>query len=646
MLNMSRIANLSYNLQAFHPKLAESWHPTKNGRLTPEDIAPHSNKKVWWRCQKRHEWQTSVGHRSRGQGCPYCSGHKVDRDNCLATKKPSLACEWHFTKNGSLTPIDVSLGSGRKVWWQCKKGHEWKAFINNRSKGIGCPYCSNKAACEDNCLATKNPELAKEWHPIKNGPLTPRDVLPSSNKKVWWRCKKGHEWITFVNNRSAGKSCPYCAGQKVCEDNCLATQMPALAKEWHLNKNSKLTPSGVLPGSDQKVWWKCKKNHEWKAGVATRRRGNGCPYCANKKTNNDNCLAAINPELAKEWHPSKNGDLAPTSITPGSNRKVWWQCKRGHEWEAVVSSRNAGTRCPKCCSATSQLELIVFTELKYLFATVQHRKKVFNMECDIYIPDIKCAIEIDGAYWHKNKEAKDREKSRALEERNIFLLRVRDYGLNKIAMQDILLPKKIRKYEVISHILNAIKNNKSLEKDCSDKIKKYLKDKKLKNQKEYKEISYMLPGPLPGKSLIETNPALAIEWHPTKNGALTAKSVTLNSNKKVWWLCNGRHEWESPVSNRSSGSGCPYCAGQKVTPKTSLAVKNPKLAGEWHPSKNGALTPENVMLGSGRKVWWQCGKGHEWEAKINNRNHGRNCPYCSRRRPSSLLKNQPVLFDL
>ncbi|NIP32735.1 hypothetical protein GWN26_07380, partial [Candidatus Saccharibacteria bacterium] len=193
-----------YNLHAVNPLMAKEWHPLKNGKLSPKDVTPRSNKKVWWQCKKGHEWQSTVSHRSRGQGCPYCSGRNATKENCLESVNKALAKEWHPTKNGTLTPANVTPGSGKKVWWLCRNGHEWQAFISNRSKGIGCPYCSNKKACKDNCLATINPKLAKEWHPTKNGILTPKHVLPGTNKKVWWRCKKGHEWETFINNRSAG----------------------------------------------------------------------------------------------------------------------------------------------------------------------------------------------------------------------------------------------------------------------------------------------------------------------------------------------------------------------------------------------------------------------------------------------------------
>lgn len=63
-------------------------------------------------------------------------------------------------------------------------------------------------------------------------------------------------------------------------------------------------------------------------------------------------LAVINPGLAKEWHPSRNGDLNPRNVTPGSGKKVWWICISGHEWQAPVYSRSRGNGCPVCNKPT------------------------------------------------------------------------------------------------------------------------------------------------------------------------------------------------------------------------------------------------------------------------------------------------------
>jgi hypothetical protein len=163
-------------------------------------------------------------------------------------------------------------------------GHEWEAPVRNRSRGYGCPYCAGRAVGSDNCLEAINPKLTKQWHPEKNGSLTPKSVAPNSDKNAWWFCHKGHEWQATISNRNRGRGCPYCAGRAVCEDNSLETLNPSLATEWHPIKNENLTPSGVTPGSSRKVWWRCEKGHEWEAIIGSRSKGYGrCPYCSGRK---------------------------------------------------------------------------------------------------------------------------------------------------------------------------------------------------------------------------------------------------------------------------------------------------------------------------------------------------------------------------
>jgi hypothetical protein len=335
-------------LQTLNPDLAVEWHPMRNGQLTPSDVTPGSKRKVWWTCTRGHEWQATVNHRSGGTGCPYCAGQLVCADNCLATVNPTLANEWHPNRNEGLTPRDVVPGTRMKVWWMCSQGHEWQATISHRSGGRGCPYCAGQLVCADNCLATVNPTLAKEWHPTENGQLTPRDVRAGSTKKVWWTCIRGHEWQATISSRSGGTGCPYCAGRLACEDNCLETANPTLAKEWHPTENGQLTPRDVTPGTHEKVWWVCNKGHEWRAVIYSRVAGSGCPYCSNRAVCEDNCLQTLNPVLAKEWHPTRNGTLTPLDVVAGSGKKVWWICNQGHEWQAPVRRRAWQRECPFC----------------------------------------------------------------------------------------------------------------------------------------------------------------------------------------------------------------------------------------------------------------------------------------------------------
>jgi hypothetical protein len=336
------------SLQEQNPSLARELHAGRNGSLTARNVSSSSNKKVWWLCSKGHEWEATVNDRSRGRGCPYCAGKAICEDNCLQSVNPVLAKEWHPTKNGSLTAKGVTARSNKKVWWICDKGHEWQATIDSRSRGNGCPYCAGKAVCEDNCLQTINPVLAKEWHPTKNGSLTAKDVAPQSNRKVWWMCGRGHQWEAVVASRSSGRGCPYCVGQALCAENCLQTVNPLLAKEWHPTRNGSLTAEYVAPASNKKVWWTCGKGHEWRATVNSRNRGNGCPYCAGKAVCGDNCLETVDPLLAKEWHTTKNGSLTAKDVTQWSHKRVWWKCGKGHEWQAIIANRSSGTGCPYC----------------------------------------------------------------------------------------------------------------------------------------------------------------------------------------------------------------------------------------------------------------------------------------------------------
>src|ERR1700677_3423902 len=112
---------------------------------------------------------------------------------------PQLVAEWHPTLNGEATPGDFSSGSGRKVWWKCAKGpdHEWAASPNSRTRGLtGCPYCARRRVSVTNSLARARPDLALQWHPERNGTLTPDQVAVGSSRRVWWRCPVDvdHEW--------------------------------------------------------------------------------------------------------------------------------------------------------------------------------------------------------------------------------------------------------------------------------------------------------------------------------------------------------------------------------------------------------------------------------------------------------------------
>lgn len=133
------------------------------------------------------------------------------------------------------------------------------------------------------------------------------------------------------------------------------------------------------------------------------------------------------------------------------------------------------------------------------------------------------------------------------------------------------------------------------------------------------------------KNLLRQHPALASQWHVSRNGTLTPEHVTPGSHKKVWWTCAAGHEWQAEIKSRANGSGCPYCANRSLLrQENDLATTHPLLASQWCAERNGELTPADVIAGSKRRVWWQCEKGHVWRTSVMLRAaRGCDCPICA-----------------
>ena len=351
---MTRLVVGKNDLATKKPYLLNDWDYKKNGSLLPSQVSyGSSDVKVWWKCHKcGYEWQSTPN--SRTDNCPVCVNHIiVSGINDLATTHPHILKYWDYSKNVNILPTQVSHGSTKhKVWWVCEKGHSWRTSIADRVSHSGCPYCKNKRVLAGyNDLATTHPDIAKEWNYEKNNGVLPTQVICGNNHKFWFKCSKGHEWQAVLSSRKYC-GCPICSGRKVLPGfNDLATIMPELVDEWDYVKNRPLLPTMVTISSAKKIWWKCKHGHSWQAPPYNRKKHIGCPFCGNQKLlRGFNDLQTKNPELAKEWHPTKNGDLKPSDVFEFSNRKVWWRCSHGHEWYAVVSSRSSqgGRGCPVC----------------------------------------------------------------------------------------------------------------------------------------------------------------------------------------------------------------------------------------------------------------------------------------------------------
>ena len=134
-------------------------------------------------------------------------------------------------------------------------------------------------------------------------------------------------------------------------EKSLAHLAPELSKQWHLTKNKQLTPANFTAKSNHTAWWSCDFGHEYRARIANRFKGSGCPKCAGRFATPETCMEATHPELARLWHPTKNEKFTPKNVKAGSGINAWWKCPQGHEWVASPANMKKPDRrshCPEC----------------------------------------------------------------------------------------------------------------------------------------------------------------------------------------------------------------------------------------------------------------------------------------------------------
>ena len=552
-------------------KLMKEWNWSRNKflNLDPGILTLGSNKKAWWKCEKGHEWQTSVYNRTR-TNCPYCSGRRViEGENDLKTVHPELIEEWDFEKNKGVDPSKIMSSIALKVWWKCEKGHEWLASINNRSKGKGCPVCASeiqtsfpekalyyylnkilnvesrkKILGQEIDIYIESLDLGIEYDGIyyhererkkfldkqKNNVMksegicllrvkeSDREYYDIQNKIFYYIPNSQYtnlnivieNMINLINNT-------YNLSYKVDVDikrdsieilktyksleisNSLGEKNLELSSEWNYEKNGKLVPEQFTSKSQFKVWWKCKNGHEWQAKISDRSKGKGCPICAGRQVlKGFNDLATRFPALIEEWNFEKN-IITPDDVVAFSDKKVWWKCKRGHEWEAIISSRSRGnTGCPFCSG-----------------------NKVVQGVTDF-------------ATWCK-------ENNREI------LLKEFDENKNNFDISELFPKGDVEVWWICpkghsysTKIKSRTRNNTGCPYCAHKTVLKGYSD------------------------LATTHPNIAKEWDYKKNEGVTPFDVMAGSNnKKYWFKCSKGHSYSSSLLNRKKGRGCPYCRGRK-----------------------------------------------------------------------------------
>lgn len=349
------------DLATVYPEIAEEFDTAKNG-INADEIAAHSNKKVWWECKVcGHSWKATVGSRTgvNHTGCPNC-------DKSKHTSFPEQAI-FYYVKRHFANAVNGYIIQG------CKK---LDIYIPSMKLGIEYDGLTWHTDCKRDEI--KNNDCTKRGITLirirENGlpelqvPCTVYTVKSNNtsdleNVIIALLTEQLHIPIEEINvNIQRDIAAIHAQYRSKKRFDSVSSQFPNIAEEWHTEKNGELTPDKVTTGSGIKVWWKCKNcGFEWRTAVYHRTHNNtGCPKCgkcnahtkymAQKLTGNT--LREVIPSLAEEWNVPKNGELSPDTVAARSSQKVWWKCSTcGNEWQAIISNRAKGHGGPKCALA-------------------------------------------------------------------------------------------------------------------------------------------------------------------------------------------------------------------------------------------------------------------------------------------------------
>jgi predicted metal-binding protein len=285
------------------------------------------------------------------------------------------------------------------------------------------------------------------------------------------------------------------------------------------------------------------------------------------------------PEIAAEWHPTKNGDLLPSQIKGTHTAAVWWLCRHcDREWK--VSPRNragGGAGCRRCAAQKSARKRRTPQTGESLVEKFPDLAAEWNTSRNTeFSPDDVLPGSAHRVWWICSKCGNEWQA-------RIWTRAKKGFGCKRCASAQQSVQKKI---------------------------------------------------PKPGKSLADLKPELLALWHPTLNPNINPKDLTPSSHTKVWWLCpECGNEWEAAPGS----TGCRPCSMKRAgrnkarpLPGRSLAELYPALAEQWDLERNAPLTAADVAAGSDTKYWWECSDcQHRWQAKPSNRSKQIYlCPSC------------------
>lgn len=325
--------------------------------------------KLFWTCPGGHLVHQTPRARLRSK-CKECALSRSRRT--LKDFHPTLLAEFDNDLNGDQAPENLYSRSPGEYWWRCAESgfhHSYPATVRAKISGRRCVYCAGVKILPgfNDWQTLFGDKLDLLWIGAKNlddegNPLDPQTLGVDDRKPRYWKCLTGnHERVISISSAIQGfrlrKACRACAGYRAIDGETDAlTVYPELTERLDISINPVSSLSGLHPGSEKSLHWRCENNHNWTRSVKEEIRSKGCTKCSGKVVwlgRND--LRSQHPIVASQFAIDLNlsaegKSLAPEEVHMGSNANYWWRCLEfGHMWRTTVQKRTLEkTGCPYC----------------------------------------------------------------------------------------------------------------------------------------------------------------------------------------------------------------------------------------------------------------------------------------------------------
>ena len=482
-----------------------------------------------------------------------------------------------------------------------------------------------------------NSKLSNEWHPTLNGKLKPSEVTHGSNISVWWQCPVNSEHIfkATVKSRTKKKypgNCPYCSGRRVGRDNNLQFLHPEISKEWHPKKNGNKRPSEFTSASHRKVFWLCKKQHSYAARIKDRtRNGSGCPVCNNQTSQAEirilSELLYLLDDTTSRYRINGQKHLEVDVFIPRLNLGIEYDGAFFHQAKKHKDLQKNETLTSENITLVRVREhpLEKLNETDIIVYQRHLTKTDLNKIVETIIPFVgEETIGILENYLNQENFLNENTFQKLL-----------SYFPAPFPEKSLLHTHPIlcKEWDVeLNYPLKPEQFSRG-----SNSIVSWIcpKGDKFKMSIDNRAIGGRGCPICAGKKVNDRNsfksnyPDLALLWHPTLNGKTELVSISSGSSRQVFWMCLDGHEYQRKLKDQVKQNGqCPTCKIEH----NSLQKMFPKIAEEWHKSKNDVPFPETISYGSKKVVWWNCKScGNEYKKSVNQRTDKRtkvHCPVC------------------